>query len=230
MSLIGIDERIGNLPGVSWYLPSDVYDRNDGERLVETKFVMEDGGFYTLDLLYNSVADIYPIDQHIMVTCSVDCYYKVERCVNIVKSLMGRDYELLDVTSYIKNTVVMIFVGVEKMAHEFSIPESNGKFIVEKVNCFINELNEKAQKLIDQYNRDGDQLVYVNPTMFYGDLVAVELGFESIPGSFKENRQGVIFTIECDGREVPLEEGYIKENHGSYKMNVAIVDYVKATC
>lgn len=225
MSIVAIDERLENLPGVSWH-STEVHDRSNGERFVESKFVMDDDGFYTLALSYDSIVDTYPIDRHVVAICVVDGHYSVAKCVNITKSLLGKDFELIDVTSAPNNTVIMNFNGIEKISHEFSTPESNGKLIVEKIHCFIDELNEKAQKLVNQFNRDGDKLVYVNPTLSYGDLITVELGFDSIPESNIERHQRINFTLIENGVEVPMKEGCIKEDHGNYKLNVSITDYV----
>ena len=142
MSIVAIDERIENLSGVSWH-STEVHNRENGERFVKSEFVMDDGGFYTLSLLYESIADKYPIGRHIMALCNVDGFFKVDKCVNITKSLLGKDFKLIDVTSAPDNTVIMNFIGVEKITHDFITPENNGKLIIEKISCFIDELNEK---------------------------------------------------------------------------------------
>ena len=224
MSIVAIDERIENLSGVSWH-STEVHNRENGERFVKSEFVMDDGGFYTLSLLYESLADKYPIGRHIMALCNVDGFLKVDKCVNITKSLLGKDFELFDVTSAPDNTVIMNFIGVEKITHDFITPENNGKLIIEKISCFIDELNEKAQKLVDQFNRDGDLLVYVNPTLSYGDLVTVELGFDSIPGLCTERHQKIEFSLKENGINIPMKEGCIKADRSNYKLEMSIVDY-----
>ncbi len=186
---------------------------------------MDDDGFYTLALSYDSIADTYPIDRHVVAICVVDGHYSVAKCVNITKSLLGKDFELIDVTSAPNNMVIMNFNGIEKISHEFSTPESNGKLIVEIIHCFIDELNEKAQKLVNQFNHDGDKLVYVNPTLSYGDLITVELGFDSIPGLCMERHQKIEFSLKENGINIPMKEGCIKADRSNYKLEMSIVDY-----
>ena len=199
MSIIGIDERIEKLPNVKQHSTKE-WNLGNGERFIFSKFTFEGGPSYELTLVYECIADIYPINRPVNASIVVKGKYKFDECVNMVKSLLGKDFELIDITFHVGNTdvydtIIMVFNGTAKIGHEFTAPEENGKFIIETITCFIDELEQKAQRLIKQYNFDGDRCVYFKPISCESGIITVQLGFDCVPDDeYKKRKQRITIT------------------------------------